>query len=91
MNQVINSTIPKKNFKVNKNEIKKMSRQELTTQISADNFIIKPTNKSSSLETFHCKSENERNTVQKKLSKSDQYVIEEYLTGNQFSLDFMFD
>ncbi len=52
---------------------------------------MKPTNASSSTYTFKIKSQEEYAEILTKISKSYHYLVEEYIGGNLFSLDFYMD
>lgn len=54
-------------------------------------FIIKPTNASSSTNTFKVINSDELENIKIKLSKTYDYIIEEYIWWDLFSLDFFFD
>lgn len=54
-------------------------------------FIIKPTNASSSTNTFKIESINDFENIKSKLARGYDYVLEEYIWWELFSLDFFFD
>lgn len=54
-------------------------------------FIIKPTNASSSTNTFKVMNNEDFEDIKLKLAKSYEYVVEEYIWWNLFSIDFFFD
>ena len=56
-----------------------------------DIFIIKPTNWSSSMNTFKIKSFEDFENIKSKIAKSYDYIFEPYIWGNLYSIDFFFD
>lgn len=54
-------------------------------------FIIKPTNASSSTNTFKVKNSDDFENIKSKISKTYDYILEEYIWWNLFSIDFFFD
>ncbi len=76
----------------------RFSHKELITknyndfsEIMWKSFIVKPTNASSSTNTFKIKNQEEFEDIKWKLAKSYDYIIEEYIWWNLFSIDFFFD
>ena len=80
----------KKNKKLSYSELHKSTFYELQALLGPT-FILKPTNASSSTYTFKIKSQEEYAEILTKISKSYDYLVEEYIGGNLFSLDFYMD
>jgi len=82
----------KKNIKLSREQLKTISYDDIINQLWVSNwqFIIKPTNWSSSMWTFKVISNDNWLEIQKKILASDWYVVEEYLWWSLYSLDFLF-
>ncbi len=88
MNEFLGDEITqKKNRQVTYKEIQKMTYKKIINEMG-ENFILKPTNAASSILNFKITSEKIFEEVKTKLTKKYQYVIEEYLEGALYSLDF---
>lgn len=55
------------------------------------NFIIKPTNAASSVSTFKISDEKTFEKIKDKINKSYEYLVEEYIWWELYSLDFFID
>ena len=82
-----NEIVRKKSFKFSHDEIIALSYQELSKKVG-ESFILKPTNAAASLLNFKISTEEGFQNAKKKLKKKYKYLIEEYLTGNLYSIDF---
>jgi len=71
-------------------EIMQKEYEELKEKLW-NRFIIKPTNASSSVNTFKIKNKEIFENIKIKLAKSYDYIVEEYFWGELYSLDFFFD
>lgn len=56
-----------------------------------ETFIIKPTNAWSSVSTFKIRNEEDFESIKPKIAKSYEYITEEYIDWELFSLDFFMD
>lgn len=56
-----------------------------------DMFILKPTNAVASVLNFKVTSEESYNKAVEKCTEKYEYIIEEFMTGNLYALDFFFD
>lgn len=91
MNKRMKDIGNKTSFSIQKKEIKNVSFKGFQKEHSISKFIIKPHNSSASTSTYKIESEDEFNEVKKKLINSNQYIVEEYLEGKLYSVDFLFD
>jgi len=83
--------IAKKKFiQVNYKDLFHLEIEELREKIG-DSCIIKPIDASSSVSTFKLWDISELLEVRRKLSKKYDYIIEEYIWWELYSLDFFFD
>lgn len=80
----------KKTLNFNYDKIQKSTYQQLKKKLGSS-FILKPENGVSSLLNFKISSAKELTQAKKKLKRKYQYVVEEYLEGNLYSLDFYCD
>ncbi len=80
----------KKHARMTYKDLLNTSYESLSTDIW-DNFIVKPINASSSTNTFKITWEDNYNDIKSKLSKTYEYIVEEYIWWNLFSLDFFFE
>lgn len=91
MNQFLGDEITnKKTLKMTYDEIKNNNFDEISAQIG-ESFILKPTNAVSSMLSFKISSKEDFEKTQKKLKKKYDYVLEEYLEGNLYSIDLFCD
>lgn len=91
MNEFLgNELVKKKSIKKTYVEVQSLSYRAVKSQLGK-NFILKPTNAASSLLNFKISSEAQFVKAKAKLKKKFQYVVEEYLEGNLYSLDFFSD
>lgn len=77
----------KEYLKMNYREVMYSDYATLTAQVG-NNFIIKPTNSSSSRSAFKINSAEGFEAIKLKLARWYEYIIEEYLDGELYSLDF---
>lgn len=83
--------IAKKKFKkFSYQDIQAISYKEIVDQVS-ETIIIKPTNAHSSTSTFKVENEIDFDNIKPKLSKKYDYIAEEYINWELYSLDFFFD
>jgi len=83
--------VGKKNyFRTSYRDLINMSYSEIKTKIG-QTFIIKPTNASSSRCTFKVDSTNSFDEIKPKLSRVFEYIIEEYIWGELYSVDVFLD
>lgn len=82
--------VKKKTLKFTYEEIKKAKFQSLQKKLG-DTFILKPVNGVSSLLNFKISSAKQLSSAVAKLKKKYKYVVEEYLEGNLYSIDFFCD
>ena len=91
MNQFLGEDLTaKKNLKIKYKDLKKSTFAEATSQISPP-FIIKPTNASSSTQSFMVGNEVEFESIKQEVKSKYDFVIEEYIGGNLYSVDFFCD
>ena len=79
--------VQKKSLKYSYHEIIKLKYQKIAQKIGQQ-FILKPTNAAASLLNFKISSIENFHQAKQKLQKKYQYIIEEYLEGNLYSVDF---
>ena len=60
-------------------------------EVLGDHFILKPVNADSSILSFKITSEEDFLKVQKKIKKKYKYILEKYIYGNLYAVDFFFD
>lgn len=80
----------KKHLKLNYNEIIECGYLKISKYLG-ERFILKPTNAASSLLNFMISSKDDFKIAKKKLKKSYNYILEEYLDGNLYSIDLYLD
>lgn len=80
----------KKYIKSSYKDLIKKWFEEISDTVGTD-FIIKPTNAHSSTSTFRVNSSEEFERTKLKLTKTYDYIIEEYIWWDLFSVDFFFD
>lgn len=82
--------VRKKSLKLSFTELQKLSYDQAGEKLGKT-FILKPVNAASSLLNFKISSEASFKNGKAKLKKKYQYVLEEYLDGNLYSLDLFCD
>ncbi|HPO05912.1 MAG TPA: ATP-grasp domain-containing protein [Candidatus Gracilibacteria bacterium] len=90
MNNFLGKLSQKKNWRLDYNALQKLTYAEISSQISSS-FIVKPINAASSVLNFKVMKEEEWERAKLKLKKKYEYLLEEYLEGNLYSLDFFCD
>jgi len=91
MDSLMEEVVPKFFQKVNKKDLVNIDYDSLSVATGKREFIIKPLDRSSSMEVFRFDSQLSFDEIQNKLSKSDVYILEEYLSGLLYSVDFFFN
>lgn len=79
--------VRKKNIKYSYDEIQVLTYSQIKRKLG-DNFILKPINGASSLLNFKISSAKQFKDAKGKLLKKYKYVVEEYLDGFLYSVDF---
>lgn len=80
----------KRFLKIWYSQIVKMNYEEIESQISKT-FIVKPTNASASRSTFKVRSADDFALVKSKLWKNYDYIVEEYIDWELYSIDIYMD
>lgn len=88
MNDFIQDIIQKNNFVLDYETLITQSYQTISKKIKSPLFILKPVNTASSVLNFRIDSEQAWLTAQEKLLKKYDYLIEEYIDGHLYSIDF---
>ena len=81
----------KKQIRISYKELISSNYQIISKNLTNETFIIKPTNAASSLGTFKVNSEEQFENIKTKIPKGYDYVIEEYILWELYSMDFFFD
>ncbi len=71
-------------------DLVKQNYEEIKNKLG-ENFIIKPINAASSVNTFKIRNNEDFENIKPRLSRKYNYIMEEYIWWNLFSLDFFFD
>lgn len=82
--------IEKKYFRLTYKDLFNNSYEYLSKELW-NVFIVKPTNWSSSMNTFKVKSMEDFENIKTKIAKSYDYIVEPYIWWNLYSIDFFFD
>ncbi len=90
MNKFLDSISDKDSQTLNYNELLQMPYETLQKRFG-DMFILKPTNAVASVLNFKITSEDSYNKAVEKCTDKYEYIIEEYMRGNLYALDFFFD
>jgi hypothetical protein len=90
MNAFLDGIIQKKSFRYSIKELKNMKYHHLVKKIGSP-FIVKPVNAASSLLNFKITDKAKFKSAQSKISSKFEYIIEEYMHGHLYALDFFFD
>ncbi len=91
MNDFLSNEIGnKKNIKISYDDLKKKKYEDLSKEIGAS-FILKPINAASSLLNFKISAEENFEKAKDRMKKKYQYILEEYLEGNLYAIDFYCD
>ena len=91
MNDFLGKEVSRKKFiKLSYTDLTSLSYGKIKNKLG-QNFILKPVNAASSLLNFKISSAKQFYSIKKKLKKKYEYVLEELLEGNLYSLDFFSD
>ncbi len=90
MNAFVADRIDKKNETFSYDELQKNSYEDLKEKVG-DSFIVKPVSSSASVMSSKVASPEDLSELQPKLKKKFKYILEEYISGNLYSVDFYFD
>lgn len=90
MMKVLSDIVPKKYLKYKYKDLYNEDFNKIRESLWWK-LIIKPTNASSSINAFKVMTQQDFENIKTKISRSYDYVIEEYIWWNLFSIDFFFD
>lgn len=90
MGEFLGDISKKKFIKFTYKELISTKYEELINRVWNE-FIVKPTNASSSTNTFKINTSKTFDRIKTKLSKKYEYILEEYIWWELFSIDFFFD
>lgn len=90
MNAFLGDSIQKRNIRLSYEDLKQLSYEELKEKVGEE-FILKPLNASSSVLSVRIASEHDLEMIRPKLQRKYRYILEEYMQGKLYSLDFYFD
>jgi len=87
---IFDDNFKKKSIKYTFSQIQNKKYEEIEQELGSC-FIIKPTNAASSLLTFKIDNAKKFIQIKQKIKKKYNYILEQYLNGNLYAIDFYCD